>query len=1039
MECSICAYSSGPDAPRAAASLPTPEQIHPGATPAPEPPFVVGADGACNLRIDGPGWQPRHLAFNWNWRHSTWEVKNLSSSPAQVEGQNLMPGQSLPLLFLEVTLHSGDAHLMFSRVPSAPRLFGAPVSYIPLTDFPVFAGRGEQGKDGGSGARLALDEDLRSISTSQFEIRPDGRDYLVINQNPSATGRTILNGDQNFDARKLVIGDCIQIPNFDYYTFRFTGGGLRHLGRTGSLQGIGLAVDVSTGRILHTLSLELQRGEFLGIIGGSGQGKSTLMNALCGIVPATEGEVLVNGRALRNPRDVARAGVGYVPQDDIVHRELTVEDALSYAARLRLRLTPSQLNDLLAATMEALRLTEHRHKRVSMLSGGQRKRVSIAAELVVSPDFLFLDEPTSGLDPQTERALMGELSVLAARKRIGVACTTHVLQNCHVMNGLIFISRGRIIFHGKPADAVRFFLYSNFAEPGQIASEDFDTTATATGGGPGHARPDDKVIEKIAQIYEVAQDTTKPAAEQDEVAEAWQSAYRSSSYARPPVQPAEVQAEDPVLASAKVGALTSLWLLVSRQWKILASAKLNAFFLAAQAVLIAMLIAWASDNIVLQMFLSVIATFWFGCSNGAQQIVSELAIFRRERLAGLGIHTYLTSKFAFWSAITALQALVLYFVVLCTSPLLHRPAEPDLEEARADFTGRTPDKATREFRSAFFDKAWNNLVSGNDAHEDDFAPDQATAKPKSRDDDFAIVGLDVDERGQKLAPEPSRQARRVYLNPTGLHVTDFQYRLMEKLAGFFQVRENILDSLALYPVTVPNDRAADVMRLASVRLSWKTFMFDVIGLRVAALIGAAIVGVSLGTLISSRANTPTQAVMWVPLILIPQILFGSFVVIVPEMSRSVAAFSQLLPSFNLQRTVDVGLTYGRAAPRITNKTKIPAFLESPPNEKEKVEWGGQQTSYDRISAINKSWQNLIVNRERLGAREKVAKQGGQAGAEDDSSYVDSIEARDDVLLKKGVRYLDLGPARRSAFILLGWIVVCYGVSWLALTSRQTGR
>ena len=114
--------------------------------------------------------------------------------------------------------------------------------------------------------------------------------------------------------------------------------------------------------------------------------------------------------------------------------------------------------------MDTLRLTEHRRKQIVNLSGGQRKRVSIASELLASPDYIFLDEPTSGLDPQTERSLMGELSVLAQRKRIGVACTTHVLQNCHVMSRLAFISRGRLIFHGKPVDAVRFFLLSGSPE-----------------------------------------------------------------------------------------------------------------------------------------------------------------------------------------------------------------------------------------------------------------------------------------------------------------------------------------------------------------------------------------------------------------------------------------------------------------------------------------------------------------------------------------------------------------------------------------------
>jgi ABC-type multidrug transport system ATPase subunit len=1047
MECSLCAYSVGSGAPRVAYSLPTPEPAPPGATPLPEPRFIVGSDPECSLPIAEHGWFPQHFALTWKEKKAMWEIENLSPFPARLEGRDLLPGQSVPLLFWETTIFAGEARLDFRRVPDRPRFGAAPVSYLPLTHVPLQVGRGEKGKDGSQGARLMLDPDVRTISASQFEIRPQGGDYIVKNLNANANGRTIVNGDQNFDERKLVLGDCIQIPNCDYYTFRFTGSGLRHLGQAGSLQGLGLTVEVKHGRILHPVSLELHPGEFLGIIGGSGQGKSTLMNALCGIVPATSGQVFVSGQRLRNPRDVARAGIGYVPQDDIVHRELIVEDALSYAARLRLRITPAQLRDLLRTTMEALRLTEHRHKRVEQLSGGQRKRVSIATELLVNPDFLFLDEPTSGLDPQTERALMGELAALAASKRIGVACTTHVLQNCHIMTALLFISRGRMIFCGKPVEALEFFLSG---KPGEVdpeaSTEVSDAHSSATGSTIGLSRrgafTEADLPEKIAQIYEAAQDTTRPAPEQDRVAESWEQKYQTSGFRRPLPEAEKPVAAENTQPPAKVSALASLGLLIGRQWKIFVAAKLNGLFIVAQAVVIALLIAWASDNIVLQMFLSVIATLWFGCSNGAQQIVSELAIFRRERLAGLDIHAYLASKFVFWSAITSLQALAVFFVVLVTSPFFHRPSAPDLEEARPDFTGTVPDKATREFRSAFFDKPWSSLAAGDDTHEGEAAPPSAPDTPpakKSRDDDFAIVGLEVDENNKRLPVEPSRQSRRIYLNPTGLRVTSFEYRLMEKLAGFFHTRENLLDSLALYPVMVADESAANVARLGTLRLSWKMFMANVVGLRLAALLGAAVVGVSLGTMISALANTPTQAVMWVPLILIPQILFGSFVVIVPEMSNSVVAFSRLLPSFNHQRTVDVGLTYGRAVPRMTNKTKIPAFLESPPDEKEKVDWEGQQTSYDRISAINKSWQNLIVFRDRLGAREKVAKQGAASGTQEETAFVDSIEERRDVALHKGTRFLELGPARMSALVLLAWVVGCYGAAWGALTMRQTGR
>ena len=1002
------------------------------------PTFFVGSSPECDLVVAQPGWEPQHLGFSWSRRFSTWIVENLSASPLYIEGQCLQTKQTLPLALWEATLNTEGVLLKFERKPEAPRYAGKPCSQIPIPKQGLMIGRGEKNKDGSDTPRLALDPDLLSISTQQAEIRRSGGDYILVNRNPSGNGRTIVNGDQNFDERKLVLGDCIQIPNCDYYTFKFMGENLRHLGQGGALQGLGLTVDVSHGRILHPVYLELRRGGFLGIIGGSGQGKSTLMNALCGIVPATSGSVMVDGMELRSPRDVARAGIGYVPQDDIVHKELTVEDALYFAACLRLKATPSQIRDLLDATMDTLRLTEHRKKIIANLSGGQRKRVSIASELLVSPDYIFLDEPTSGLDPQTERSLMGELSLLAHRKRIGVASTTHVLQNCHVMTRIGFISRGRLIFHGKPVDAVRFFLYSgtpdgaaqNRTATGSRAS---DSASGSSMGEEEHEFSEADLLGKIVHIYDIAQDTTKPVSDQNQVAEGWQREYQASPYYEAPVRVDESAAKKPFVRT-KVSIFRSLSVLLSRQWTILISSKLNYLFLTAQAVVIGVLIAWVNENIVLQMFLALIATLWFGCSNGAQQIVGELAIFRRERLAGLGIHTYLLSKFAFLTAITGIQAMLLFSMLLLGSPLFHRNTDVDLEVVTPDFTGRIPDKDTREFRKAFFDQPWNKLAKGEDDHgEADATPTSATAAAPKSKDDIGIVGLDVDENGKPLASAEAIP-KVVYINPTGLHVKDFQYRLLENLSSFFRVRENVLGRLKVHK-PAPGE-SVTIAQFENGSISWRLFMANVLGLRVASLLAAAVVGVALGLAVSSLVDTPTQSVMWVPLILIPQILFGSFVVIRAEMNNSVLGFSCLLPSYNLQRTMDVALVYGRTAPRMTNQTKIPAFLENPPNEKEAVKWAGpsgsQQTEYDKVCEVNKSWQNLVIIRNLLGAREKVLNPAG-------GFALDSVKSRPDVTVANGDRYLDFGPARESGMVLGGWVLGCYLISSFSLYRRQTGR
>lgn len=1055
--------------------------------------FVVGSASDSDLVVrQDANTDPLRFTFTWHRMRCTWVLENLCSTALWIEGQPLAQGMRMPLVVWEATIRAEGVILKFRRTPARPLFAGSPVTEFTLPPN-LMIGRGETNKDGSNMPRLALDADIRSISSSQAEIKRKGGSIFLVNHNRA--GRTIVNGDQNFDEHKLVLGDCIQIPDCDYYTFKFSGKTLRHIGSGGNLVGSQLTVDVPGARILHPVDLEVPKGGFLGIIGGSGQGKSTLMNSLCGIVPATAGTVTVNGVVLRSPREVARAGIGYVPQDDIVHLELTVEDALIYAARLRLKATQEQIRGVLEATMDVLRLTEHRKKRISKLSGGQRKRVSIASELLTSPDFLFLDEPTSGLDPQTERNLMGELAVLAHRKRMGIACTTHVLQNCHVMTRLVFISRGRLIFHGSPVEAVRFFLLSGTPD-GAAMNRSATSSASATAGGTAsastitigdgqHALTEAEMLGKISRVYDIAQDITKPIAEQDKTAQDWEREYRASVFFRAPPPPetkAEKAARPP--PPRRVGTLTSLRLLVSRQWKILISSKLNYLFLAAQSLVIGLLIGWVDDDPVLQGFLSLIAALWFGCSNGAQQIVAELPIFRRERLAGLGIHTYLLSKFFFLTLITCIQAIVLYTLVLCSSHYFHDPREPDEEQAATDFTGKVPDKGTREFRMAFFEKPWSALAEGNDSHPGDELTQAANTPPEAAPaaaidaprpaasegtptDDRPLTAEEkrkIDEAWEKnkrsndfnlmaddSAPPTAPAGMTIYVNPSGLHVRDTEYLVLEKLAWFFRIRDNVLNTLRVQPVKLSPDENPVLRRaVENGILSWKTLLGTLVGLRLAALLAAALVGVGLGLAVSSLVKTPTQAMMWVPLILIPQILFGSFVVIVPDMDGPVLAFSRVLPSFNLQRIMDVALVYGREAPRMTNQTKIPAFF-TPPEEDEKVKWTGRpaplnqrQTTYKKASDANKSWQNLIVNRELLGQREKEINSNAETestapASERKGQEKDTVEARDDVLLAKGRRYLDLSPANLCGLVLGAWAISCYLVACLSLRVRQTGR
>jgi len=237
----------------------------------------------------------------------------------------------------------------------------------------------------------------------------------------------------------------------------------RECGQAVTLECVGLTRKVKSRRgrnrqLLSDVTLAIAPGEFVGILGPSGAGKTTLLTALNGFAPAQQGQVLYNGTIADSGSSMFRNTIGYVPQDDILHPELTVEASLDYTARLRLSpdLSPSQRADIVDGAIETLGLSQVRRLPIHQLSGGQRKRVSIGAELLVRPSLLFLDEPTSGLDPSTEERMMRHFRGLAHHGAT-VVITTHVLYNLGLLDKVAILSQGRLVFFGTPDQALTFF------------------------------------------------------------------------------------------------------------------------------------------------------------------------------------------------------------------------------------------------------------------------------------------------------------------------------------------------------------------------------------------------------------------------------------------------------------------------------------------------------------------------------------------------------------------------------------------------------
>ena len=258
------------------------------------------------------------------------------------------------------------------------------------------------------------------------------------------------------DSAVLHDGDTVTIGNVDLV---FRGGTLVRRTETTAASGTG-GLDVhgvtwtieGNKTLLHNISLTARPGTLTAVIGPSGAGKSTFARLVAGYTHPTEGTVAFEGHDIHAEYASLRSRIGMVPQDDVVHGQLTVNQALMFAAELRL---PPDTNKedrerVVAQVLEELEMTQHRETRVDKLSGGQRKRASVAMELLTGPSLLILDEPTSGLDPALDRQVMTMLRQLADAGRV-VLVVTHSLSYLDVCDQVLLLAPGgKTAFCGPP-------------------------------------------------------------------------------------------------------------------------------------------------------------------------------------------------------------------------------------------------------------------------------------------------------------------------------------------------------------------------------------------------------------------------------------------------------------------------------------------------------------------------------------------------------------------------------------------------------------
>jgi ABC-type multidrug transport system ATPase subunit/pSer/pThr/pTyr-binding forkhead associated (FHA) protein len=290
------------------------------------------------------------------------------------------------------------------------------------------------------------------------------RDGEAVIRDLGSRNGTYLNGRRITQA-PLKSGDQIQIGPFQL-TYDPQSRRLAHSMRSGHrIDIIHLGRKIGKNKyILYDIDMSIYPGEFVALVGGSGAGKSTLLKAMNGYEHATHGNILLDGESFYEKLDLYRPQMGYVPQDDIIHQVLPVRLALKYAARLRLPdARPKEIEARIKEALLAVDLVEHANKPVRILSGGQRKRVSIAAELLARPTLFFLDEPTTGLDPGLEKKLMYDLNRLTDEGRT-VVLVTHATANIEQCDQIAFLSYGRLSYYGPPNEALQFYNVRDFSD-----------------------------------------------------------------------------------------------------------------------------------------------------------------------------------------------------------------------------------------------------------------------------------------------------------------------------------------------------------------------------------------------------------------------------------------------------------------------------------------------------------------------------------------------------------------------------------------------
>ncbi len=616
--------------------------------------WSIGREPGCDVVVNHASSSRRHAELLWSGTH--WVYRDLGSANGSWAGGRRI--SQLPIRErTEVRLGNRGPLLVLAPEPAAPAVES--VCELP-------------GQDASDPSLLGLRTRAHTIPGQGLTIgrTPDNdlvlpdlavsRHHAAVRRAPGGSLEIVDLGSSNgtyVDGRRIRSAQLAErsIVAIGSHLFRLGAGALQEYAEAQGAWLCALDLGVLANRrvrLLAGISFALEPSGLLGIVGPSGAGKTTLLKALTGQQAAQEGRVLYGGRDLYASLDL-RQRMGYVPQEDQLHPQLNVRQALGYAAELRFArdVSTQARHARIDEVLHELGLEHRQDSPIARLSGGERKRVSVAAELLTKPPLLFLDEPTSGLDPGNEQKLTALLRDLAGGGRTVVTATHSVvaLEQCDLV--LVLATGGHQAYYGPPDTALAYF-----------HAHDWGTT--------------------YPQVF---------ASLTDAAGETFASAFRRDPIRREFVEQPIARAQKNMASEGAVASparptrrsetLRQWQVLTKRYLAVLIADRTSSLILLAQAPFFALLYALLYPNNVMStataseatilLWLLVLGATWMGVSNSIREVVKEQAILRREHGLGLSLGAYVASKLTVLASLTTIQCVVL---ALATMSLHRIPA-----------------------------------------------------------------------------------------------------------------------------------------------------------------------------------------------------------------------------------------------------------------------------------------------------------------------------------------------------------------------------